>query len=63
MTSIFEQFRDDLSALDEALGYQRLMAEFRMPQAEVARLVGKDRSTVANTLRLLKLPADVDFRR
>ena len=51
--------RDDLSALDEALGYQRLMSEFRMPQAEVARLVGKDRSTVANTLRLLKLPADV----
>jgi ParB family chromosome partitioning protein len=51
--------RDDLSALDEALGYQRLMAEFHMPQAEVARLVGKDRSTVANTLRLLKLPADV----
>lgn len=51
--------RDDLSALDEALGYQRLMAEFKMPQAEVARLVGKDRSTVANTLRLLKLPPDV----
>ncbi|MBA2292951.1 MAG: ParB/RepB/Spo0J family partition protein [Gemmatimonadales bacterium] len=51
--------RDDLSALDEALGYQRLMQEFSMPQAEVARLVGKDRSTVSNTLRLLKLPADV----
>ncbi len=51
--------RDDLSALDEALGYQRLMQEFTMPQAEVARLVGKDRSTVSNTLRLLKLPADV----
>ncbi len=51
--------RDDLSALDEALGYQRLMQEFSMPQAEVARLVGKDRSTVSNTLRLLKLPPDV----
>lgn len=51
--------RDDLSALDEAAGYQRLMAEFSLPQAEVARLVGKDRSTIANTLRLLKLPADV----
>ena len=51
--------RDDLSAVDEAYGYQRLMAEFKMPQAEVARLVGKDRSTVANTLRLLKLPTDV----
>jgi ParB family chromosome partitioning protein len=35
------------------------MAEFSLPQAEVARLVGKDRSTIANTLRLLKLPADV----
>ncbi len=51
--------RDDLSALDEALGYHRLMQEFSIPQAEVARLVGKDRSTVSNTLRLLKLPADV----
>lgn len=51
--------RDDLSALDEAFGYQRLMQEFNIPQAEVARLVGKDRSTVANTLRLLKLPPDV----
>ena len=51
--------RDDLTAIDAAIGYQRLIAEFRIPQAEVARLVGKDRSTVANTLRLLKLPADV----
>lgn len=51
--------RDDLTALDEATGYQRLMEEFQLPQAEVARLVGKHRSTVANTLRLLKLPADV----
>ncbi|MEP6591620.1 MAG: ParB/RepB/Spo0J family partition protein [Gemmatimonadota bacterium] len=51
--------RDDLSALDEAIGYQRLMGEFNVAQAEVARLVGKDRSTIANTLRLLKLPADV----
>lgn len=51
--------RDDLAALDEAAGYQRLMQEFQLPQSEVARLVGKDRSTVANTLRLLKLPIDV----
>lgn len=51
--------RDDLSALDEASGYQRLMGEFNIAQGEVARLVGKDRSTIANTLRLLKLPADV----
>jgi ParB family chromosome partitioning protein len=48
--------RDDLSAIDTALGYQQLMGEFGIAQAEVARLVGRDRSTVANTLRLLKLP-------
>jgi len=51
--------RDDLSPLDAAHGYQRLMQEFTMPQQEVARLVGKDRSTVSNTLRLLRLPAPV----
>ena len=51
--------RDDLSPIDAALGYQRLMQEFTMPQQEVARLVGKDRSTVSNTLRLLKLPVEV----
>jgi ParB family chromosome partitioning protein len=51
--------RDDLSPLDAALGYQRLMQEFSLPQLEVARLVGKDRSTVSNTLRLLRLPAEV----
>jgi ParB family chromosome partitioning protein len=41
------------------VGYQRLIDEFKLPQQEVARLVGKDRSTVSNTLRLLRLPADV----
>jgi ParB family chromosome partitioning protein len=51
--------RDDLSPIDAAMGYQRLMQEFAMPQQEVARLVGKDRSTVSNTLRLLRLPEDV----
>lgn len=51
--------RDDLTPIDEATAYQRLMDEFTMPQAEVARLVGKDRSTVSNSLRLLKLPAPV----
>ena len=51
--------RDDLSPIDAAMGYQRLMAEFTMPQQEVARLVGKDRSTVSNTLRLLRLPEEV----
>src|SRR5829696_704547 len=51
--------RDDLSAIDEASGYQRLSEEFQLPQAEIARLVGRDRSTVANLLRLLKLPPEV----
>src|SRR5215212_1621746 len=51
--------RDDLSAIDEAAGYQRLSEEFHLPQAEIARLVGRDRSTIANLLRLLKLPDEV----
>jgi ParB family chromosome partitioning protein len=51
--------RDDLSAIDEAAGYQRLSEEFELPQAEIARLVGRDRSTIANLLRLLKLPEEV----
>ena len=51
--------RDDLSAIDEAAGYQRLGDEFKIPQAEIARLVGRNRSTVANLLRLLKLPDEV----
>jgi ParB family chromosome partitioning protein len=51
--------RDDLTAIDEAAGYQRLTEEFQLPQAEIARLVGRDRSTVANLLRLLKLPDEV----
>jgi ParB family chromosome partitioning protein len=51
--------RHDLSAIDEALGYQRLIDDFGIAHAEVARLVGKSRSTVANLLRLLKLPEPV----
>lgn len=51
--------RHDLSAIDEAVGYQRLMDEFGVAQAEVARLVGKSRPAVANLLRLLKLPDHV----
>jgi ParB family transcriptional regulator, chromosome partitioning protein len=51
--------RDDLTAIDEAAGYQRLGEEFKLPQAEIARLVGRNRSTIANLLRLLKLPDEV----
>jgi ParB family chromosome partitioning protein len=51
--------RDDLSPMDEARGYDRLQSEFQVSQAEVARLVGRNRATVANSLRLLTLPEDV----
>jgi len=51
--------RDDLSPVDEARGYERLIAEFNLTQQDVADAVGRDRSTIANALRLLKLPAAV----
>ena len=47
--------RDNLSAIEEATSYQRLLDEFQLSQADIARLVGRDRSTIANALRLLKL--------
>lgn len=49
--------RQDLSAIEEAEGYRRLMEEFRHTQEDLAKVVGKSRSHVANTLRLLTLPA------
>ena len=51
--------RADLDPLEEAEGYQRLIDEFDLTQQQVADVVGKDRSTVANMLRLLSLPASV----
>jgi len=51
--------RDDLNPIEAATSYQRLMDEFQASQAEVAQLVGKDRSTVANALRLLRLPQEI----
>ncbi len=51
--------RDDLSPIDEATGYQRLGAEFSLPHAEIARLVGRNRATITNLLRLLQLPTEV----
>lgn len=51
--------RNDLSPIDEAQGYQRLIDQFKLPQAEVARMVGRNRSTVTNLLRLLRLPESV----
>lgn len=51
--------RDELSPVDEARGYHRLMAEFGASHAEIAEVIGRERSTVANALRLLKLPEAV----
>lgn len=51
--------REDLSPLEEAAAYQRLMEEFSMTQDQVAVRVGRSRSSVANTLRLLQLPASI----
>lgn len=51
--------RADLNPIEEAEGYQQLISDFSLTQQEVADIVGKDRSTVANTLRLLALPASV----
>jgi ParB family chromosome partitioning protein len=51
--------RADLNALEEAAGYQALIDTFKHSQDEVAQIVGKSRSHVANTLRLLRLPEPV----
>lgn len=51
--------RADLNPLEEASAYKQLTDDFRMTQEQVAAKVGKDRVTVANSLRLLKLPRDI----
>jgi len=51
--------REDLNPIDEAVAYRRLSDEFRLTQEQIADAVGKDRSSVANYLRLLKLPEEV----
>ncbi|AHG88704.1 parB-like partition protein [Gemmatirosa kalamazoonensis] len=51
--------RADLNPIEEAEGYQRLIAEFGLTQQQVAEVVGKDRTTITNMLRLLGLPASV----
>jgi ParB family chromosome partitioning protein len=51
--------RENLNPIEEALAYRRLADEFQMTQDAIATAVGKDRATVANVLRLLKLPDDV----
>jgi ParB family chromosome partitioning protein len=51
--------REDLNAMEIALSYKRLMDELNHTQEEVAERMGKERSTVANYIRLLKLPPDI----
>ena len=51
--------REDLNAIEEAKAYRRLADEFTLTQDAIAAAVGKDRATVANTLRLLKLPDEL----
>ncbi len=51
--------RKDLTPIEEALAYKRLLEEYGITQQELSKRVGKDRSTIANSLRLLKLPSDI----
>jgi len=51
--------RSDLNPLEEAMGYDSLIAQFQYGQADLAKIVGKSRSHIANTLRLIKLPESV----
>ena len=51
--------REDLNPLEQARAFDRLASEFALTQDEIARRTGKDRSTVTNTMRLLRLPVEV----
>jgi ParB family chromosome partitioning protein len=51
--------REDLNPIEEAEAFQRLAEEFNISQAELATRIGKDRTTITNALRLLKLPLEV----
>lgn len=53
--------REDLSPIEEAAGYRRLQEEFHWSQEEMAEKVGKSRPTIANSLRLLTLPSEVQL--
>jgi ParB family chromosome partitioning protein len=53
--------REDLDAIEVAISYQRLIDECRLTQENVSERVGKKRSTIANYLRLLKLPAEIQL--
>ena len=51
--------REDLNPMEEAKAYQRLAEEFELTHEDISKKVGKDRSTITNTLRLLNLPSEI----
>ncbi len=51
--------RADLNSIEESMGYEQLIEQFNYTQSDLAKVIGKSRSHVANTLRLMKLPEDV----
>jgi ParB family chromosome partitioning protein len=51
--------REDLNPIEEAIAYERLRSELKLNQEDLAQYVGKDRATIANTMRLLKLPEKI----
>ncbi len=51
--------REDLNPIDQAKAYKRLLGEFNMTQEDISAVIGKDRATVANILRLLRLPEKI----
>ncbi len=51
--------RADLNSIEESMGYEQLIEQFSYTQSDLAKVIGKSRSHVANTLRLMKLPEDV----
>ncbi len=51
--------RQDLNSIEEAVSYQRLHREFNLTQEEIAKRVGKERSTITNSMRLLQLPEEM----
>lgn len=59
MTIVENLQREDLNAIDQARAYERLGREFNLTQEQMAQRTGKDRSSVANFLRMLKLPKEV----
>jgi ParB family chromosome partitioning protein len=61
MTIIENLQREDLNAMEQARAYERLAQDFGLTQEQMAQRTGKDRTTVANYLRLLRLPGEVQW--